>query len=137
MNDMEYEDLIEYLRTQFVEMGELEIAALSDYTIESKDGWLRPSPRNRLLKMLEAFENCVALEDSSTFNNTLEKIISITESKTLNVVIIPTINEDDDTDDSITFDLRNQTDIRERIQNLRSLIASDENTRDPGSPMDG
>lgn len=134
MTDEECENLLETLREEFEELGEQELAELADYTIETDEGWVRPDPRKRLLKMLDAFEAVVALEDNMTLEMAMGKIEHATGGDVPRVVVLPARDEARDLSEPLSFEFFDQSDIRERLQVLQDEVAQDEPTRDPGGP---
>ncbi|MGF0539376.1 hypothetical protein ACQQ2Q_15375 [Agrobacterium sp. ES01] len=125
MTDGEREELIEFLRGEFYEMGEPELADFADYTIESAKGRFRAEPRTRLLKMLDAFEVVIALEDEATFKWTVGQIAEATDGAVPSFRILATPDEGTADSEARTFELQNQSDARSDLRELIDKIRRD------------
>ena len=126
MTDGECEELITFLRGEFIEIREPELAGLAQYTVEKEEGWVKPGPRERLVKMLDAFEAIVALEDRATYWAAKEQIEKATNGSVpefrVEMVREGTVFEGE----KIAFHLHDQSDIREGLLSLRAKIEEDE-----------
>lgn len=125
MTDQECEELVEFLRGQFLEIQEPELAQLADYTEETEDGWVRPSPRARLVKMLDAFEAVVSLEDVNTYHQAKEVIGVATDGQVPEFQIEMIGKEAGQEGEKVRFNLADQSEIRSALRELRTEIERD------------